>query len=489
MITRRQIFLLAILSGVSILGYLISSCIYYRCGYPLDDAWIHQTYARNLVEYGEWAFIPGKLSSGSTSPLWTMLLSIGYFLRINSYVWSGFLNWIFLLLLSIGVTIGLSIINPEKKMLSIFGGIMILFDWHLVWAAGSGMETLLSAVIIIFVLFSLIAHPGSWIFVGFLIGVSIWVRPDGVTLLFPAFLTLLLIEESIKAKIKATLQLVAGFAVLIIAYLSFNKLLDHTWMPSTFYAKQAEYAALQLLPFWKRLFQQFSIPLVGVGSVLLPGFLLSIIEILRRRSWAAMAGILWLLSFMGLYAWKLPVIYQHGRYLIPIIPIYLVWGLAGLIKFSTMDQLGKWKNVVEKSWIISTGIILIAFWLSGQIAYRRDVAFIESEMVNVAKWIEQNTSRNALIAAHDIGALGFFSGRDIVDLAGLITPDVIPFIRDEILIKNYINKRGANFLVTFPGWYPSITRDANPIYRSGENVSLRIGGENLTVYRWPIVYK
>jgi hypothetical protein len=486
MITRRQIILLAMLSGGSLLSYLLSSCIYYRCGYPLDDAWIHQTYARNLVEYGEWAYIPGKLSSGSTSPLWTILLSIGYFLRINSYVWSNFLGWIFLLVLSIGVTFGLNIIIPEKKMLSIFGGIMILFEWHFVWAAGSGMETLLSAVLILCVLSLLIAHRGSWILMGFLIGISVWVRPDGVTLLFPAFLTSLLVVDSWRAKIKANLELISGFGVLFIAYLYFNKLLAGTWMPSTFYAKQVEYASLRLLPLWVRLFQLFSLPLVGVGAVLLPGFLYSLIDILRRKNWAALAGILWMLGFIGLYVWRLPVTYQHGRYLMPIMPVYLLWGLAGLIKLLTMNQLGTWKNVVEKSWVISTGIVLIIFWLLGLIAYRRDVAFIESEMVNVANWVEQNTGRNALIAAHDIGALGYFSGRDIVDLAGLITPDVIPFIRDEEMIKSYINKRGANYLVTFPGWYPILTEGASPIYVSGGKISLKMGGENMSVYRWPI---
>ena len=38
---------------------------------------------------------------------------------------------------------------------------------------------------------------------------------------------------------------------------------------------------------------------------------------------------------------------------------------------------------------------------------------------------------NAIVAAHDIGALGYLDDHQLVDLAGLITPEVIPFMLDE----------------------------------------------------------
>ena len=57
-------------------------------GFPLDDGWIHQTYARNLAQRGEWAFVPGEASVASTSPLFTLLLAVGYFLHIPHFVWT-----------------------------------------------------------------------------------------------------------------------------------------------------------------------------------------------------------------------------------------------------------------------------------------------------------------------------------------------------------------------------------------------------------------
>jgi hypothetical protein len=76
-----RFFILGLLSLVSMGFYLIISARQYKIGFPLDDAWIHQTYARNIAS-GEWAFIPGEVSGGSTSPLWSLILSIAYLLKI-----------------------------------------------------------------------------------------------------------------------------------------------------------------------------------------------------------------------------------------------------------------------------------------------------------------------------------------------------------------------------------------------------------------------
>jgi hypothetical protein len=62
-------------------------------------------------------------------------------------------------------------------------GLFFVFAWHLTWSAVSGMETLLHAYIIFVVLAMLLTGSRNYMLLGVLAGVSIWVRPDGMTLL------------------------------------------------------------------------------------------------------------------------------------------------------------------------------------------------------------------------------------------------------------------------------------------------------------------
>lgn len=92
---------IAIAAVLAVLFYLGISALIFRIGFPLDDTWIHLTYARNFAEHGEWAYRLGERSAGSTSPLWTVLLAIGFLLDLAPFIWTYFLGWVVLTLLAI----------------------------------------------------------------------------------------------------------------------------------------------------------------------------------------------------------------------------------------------------------------------------------------------------------------------------------------------------------------------------------------------------
>jgi hypothetical protein len=120
----------------------------------------------------------------------------------------------------------------------------------------------------------------------------------------------------------------------------------------------------------------------------------------------------------------------------------------------------------------------------GARSYAQDVAYIETEMVAVAKWVEANLPADALIAAHDIGALGYFDQHQLIDLAGLVSPQVIPFLRDETQLALYLDQHGADYLIAFPGLYPDLAARSEVVFSSRGFIAPAMGGENLVVYFW-----
>ena len=53
---------------------------------------------------------------------------------------------------------------------------------------------------------------------------------------------------------------------------------------------------------------------------------------------------------------------------------------------------------------------------------------MENGIVRWGKWFGKNTPRGSVIATPDIGAIGYFSARRVVDLAGLVTPAMVPLL-------------------------------------------------------------
>jgi hypothetical protein len=190
----------------------------------------------------------------------------------------------------------------------------------------------------------------------------------------------------------------------------------------------------------------------------------------------------WFIGYLYLYVERLPV-YQHGRYIMPAMPIYFLWGLAALAYFTKSKKLGRYHWLVATLGNFFAGALCVAFWLVGAYTYAQDVALIESEMVASAKWIAQNVPQNELVAAHDIGALGYFDNHQLVDLAGLVSPEVVPFIRDEEKLAQFLDNESVSYLIAFPEFYPLLSELGRPVYITN-GIGPELGGENMVVYHW-----
>ncbi|NWF65554.1 MAG: hypothetical protein HXY38_14755 [Chloroflexi bacterium] len=482
-LSRQDLITLAIFTFLAGALYLLVSALVFKIGFPLDDSWIHLTFARNLAILGEWSFRPGLPSAGSTSPLWSALLSIGFLFNLAPYVWTY--------LLGLSVMWALSVICEftARRMVNTYSptipwiGLFIIAEWHLLWAAMSGMETLLHGLIATVVLAAIMMNSRRYLTLGLLTGLSVWVRPDGLTLLAPLGLAVLFLEEDTPSRLRGLLRALIGFGAVFLFYLLFNLLVGGAPMPNTFYAKQAEYAVWQTFPLTQRLGELLLQLLVGPSILLIPGMIKWVIRSVRARAWGALLALAWSVGYMLLYLMRLPM-YQHGRYIMPAMPVFFLMGLLAVAEFASSRSLGRYDWFVNTLWRVSLGALTLLFVGLGAITYARDVALIEQEMVAPAKWAAANLPPDAVIAAHDIGALGYFDTHRLLDLAGLVSPEVIPFIRDEARLAVYLDQKNANYLIAFADLYKKLPLGRQVVFVSDGFIVAESNFAPMTIYRW-----
>jgi hypothetical protein len=115
--------------------------------FPLDDSWIHLHFARNLAEGAGFAYNPGVPVSGSTAPLWTLLLAGAFSLAGIAPAWAKALG-IAAALATALLTRRLVWMWTESRALALAGGVIAAVAGPLVWGALSGMEVSLAALLV-----------------------------------------------------------------------------------------------------------------------------------------------------------------------------------------------------------------------------------------------------------------------------------------------------------------------------------------------------
>jgi hypothetical protein len=288
-------------------------------------------------------------------------------------------------------------------------------------------------------------------------------------------------EKNNRSRADAVAKVLIGFGAMFVPYLLFNLALSGNPMPSTFYAKQAEWQE-----YWRSLrladrLTNYLLPILASPFfVLIPGALFWLYQRIHVRHWGSIAGFLWVLGYIAIYFLRLPA-YQHGRYIIPAFPVMYLWGLLGMLQYVLSPKAGK-RIVFVWQTLLAMLCLVYAFIAARQNAY--DVYWIESEMVGTARWVQENIPPDALLAVHDIGALGYFVPNPLIDLAGLISPEVIPFIRNTEGLTKYLEERSADYLIVFPSQYPDLIAQKDFLYASGLEDNLLQYEDHIHVYRW-----
>jgi hypothetical protein len=283
-----------------------------------------------------------------------------------------------------------------------------------------------------------------------------------------------------------------GSLLFVAPYALYNLRLTGGLLPDTAAAKQAENAPLLLEPYLTRFTTMLTPILAGAQLFLLPGVVYALVVVLRRlrTERKAVYGLLlpmWSLLLIGVYAARLPAPYQHGRYVIPALPTAIIFGVVGtawLVEAARRSLAGR---VLTRTLAISTALALVYFaFVAGLGAYQKDVSIIDQEMVAAAQWVAANIPADSPLAVHDIGAVGYFAPRPLLDLAGLVSPEIVPFILQKEAVWNWMYDKGAHYFVGFP--YQAPGADGNdsrlcPVHSTEGATSKLVGQPNFTVYQ------
>jgi len=507
--SRRDLWI-ALLAFAGAAAYVVGAASLGEAGFPLDDAWIHQTYARNLAQTGQWAFVPGQPSAGSTSPLYTLLLSIGYLLNVPYLAWTTFLGGAALAAGGVIAARLAEYLAPEIRGVGLWAGLATVGAWHLVWAAASGMETMLFAALTL-VLVALawreiaplsagdegdripsaaVARRG--IVLGLVGAAATLTRPEGAGLVGLIGLAMWLANpsRSRRALLIWSAGVAAGWIVGIAPYALLNYHMSGGFLPNTAAAKQAENTPLLEVAYPARVINLL-VPLIAGGQLaLVPGVIAAGVVAIRRWRQDRAAALLlvplaWAAALIGLYAARLPAPYQHGRYVIPALPPLILFSVVGTALIWQWGKGSVGRRIASRTLAITGVALFVAFWGIGWQQYGRDVQIIQSEMVVTARWLRDNIDPDQLLAVHDIGAVGYFAPRPILDLAGLVSPEVIPIIRDADALWALMQQRGVRYLMALPdqipGQNPGDPRLC-PVFSSGGRWSPAAGGANMVVY-------
>jgi len=139
-VSRGSVGIPLILGGLMLALFLGSELRWAgQPGFPLDDAWIHAVFARNLVEGRGFSFNAGEPIGGSTSPLWTVAMA-GMYSLTHQMVWGtkalGALLYLAGILLAYSVVLKLT----EERATAVLAGVLVaLLRWN-AWGAVGGME-------------------------------------------------------------------------------------------------------------------------------------------------------------------------------------------------------------------------------------------------------------------------------------------------------------------------------------------------------------
>ena len=480
-------------------------------GFPLDDAWIHLHFARNLAEGAGFSYNPGRPVAGSTAPLWTLLLAAGAAAFGPSLA----------LAKATGVAAALGAALLTRRAALAFGAhpaaalvaaVGLLWTGPMAWGALSGMEVSLAALLVaaalsahgrdrlawsaVWAALAVLARPESLLLVPFLalarpLGLRRALVFTGVT---AAAVTPMVLFSLWTAGVPYPATAAAKVEGGLIGWLGgFREPASVTWLvrPWEFSREWIVWLATT----------QWLLPLA-----LFPGLVLAWRGGGRALGIPALALLAHPLGMALLAPYRGPA-FQEGRYSIHLLPLAFVVlsVVAGAVVAGTagpasaeggLRQMRRGSDTPgQPAWFRLWLRVAVVAYLAAAAAtlvpaadrYGWAVQNINAMQVHLGRWVDAHLPKSARIAVNDIGAIAYFSRREIVDLMGLVTPEIVPYRRQGGPgVLRYVLETCPDHVIIFPAWFPQFASSGTllqPVYRVRLERNEVAGAPEMVVYR------
>jgi len=438
---RLGLALVLVLLSVGLLAAWGSDYLLHR-GLPLDDAWIHAVYGRELLRSGSLAYNPGEPATGETAPLWAVFVAAAHLVASRpETVLLGIKGIGLALHVAVAVAVLLGGLGEKPgSAAAFFGAIVVATNPDLLAASVAGMEVPLAALLAV-LLFAAVRR-GRALPVLAAAALAPLARPE-LALLSLAFPVLVHLPDGRGAFRKTAAAAAAGTAL---SY-ALVALRSYGWsglpLPATFYAKFGS-GSLPFLAVERSGFLGV-LPLLGIATH--PAALLVLLVstgwlAAKRRSdpearlpAAAVSGgvLFFAVSFVASPPFD-PAAFYHQRYVLPALSLVLgsapAWAAGVLAVFRPG---GGAPAAAVLAAVLAAAQILAAPARLARLA--NDARNIDDVQVAVGRSLEGAPS-DAVIWAVDAGAIRYFGRARVVDMIGLNTPEMLGATAAPFLSRN-----------------------------------------------------
>ncbi|OGO28038.1 MAG: hypothetical protein A2W33_06230 [Chloroflexi bacterium RBG_16_52_11] len=443
---KHQIMPLAYLLAVATLIFVLFS------GWGYDDPYITYRYAHNLIKGEGFVYNSGEQILSTTTPLFTLLLAI-----IGS-LWQDIprvANLIGALSIAAGALFLWDLAHTWETPLVGWTALLLYPTFPLLLAT-IGSETPLYIALILGCFAAYARRGYNW--AAAFAALTVLARPDG--LLVPILLGMhyLLIERR-----PIPWRAVIIFVSLVLPWLVFSSFYFGSPIPATLATKQHQGSMA--------ISQRF---VRGFLTILKPysqgwNYWVEACLGLVGLGWVALQARRWLLflAWGGAYiiSYALLGVSRYFWYYAPFVPVIVV--LAGLGVSTLISLIGRiHPRYSGRIPTLVLFMLLVVPLVPGQVQWAGQIPVQTSRQDiyrAVGYWLDANLPRDASVGTLEVGTIGYYAHRRMVDFAGLIQPEVAMHLNegttyDDAALYAAVKFR-PDYLVLQEGYFPKLDQD------------------------------